>query len=131
MKNGEILTLYETLERISKNKDLKFNVRVGYAIMKNKEKLRQEAVLIYNMRREIIMEHGRAEGKDIVVSQEFIDETNRKIEDLMNIENDLQIIKFPAEVFNDYEMNMEDLEGLILMIEPFEFTGLPQEKTDG
>ena len=125
MKNGEILTLYETLERISKNKDLKFNVRVGYAIAKNKEKLRQEAVLIYNMRREIIMEHGRVEGKDIVVSQEFIDETNRKIEDLMNIENDLQIVKFPAEVFNDYEMNMEDLEGLMLMIEPFEFTGPP------
>ena len=61
MKNGEVLELYETLQRISQNKDLKFNVKLGYAMTKNKEKLRQEATIIYNLRRDIIMEHGKVE----------------------------------------------------------------------
>lgn len=121
MKNGEVLTLYETLERISKNKDLKFNVKVGYIIAKNKEKLRQEAILIYNMHREIIMEHGKINGKDIIVPKEFIDEVNQKINDLMDIENDVNVIKVQAEAFDNLELNIEDIEGLMIMVQPFEF----------
>ena len=58
MKNGEVLTLYETLERISRNKELKFNVKLGYIMARNKEKLRQEALIIYDQRRQILMEYG-------------------------------------------------------------------------
>ena len=123
MKNGEVLELYETLQRISQNKELKFNVALGYAMAKNKEKLRQEATIIYGLRRDIIMEHGRIDGKDIVVSNEYIDETNKKINDLMDIENDVKIILVPIDVFDDLELNMEDIEGLMKMVQPFEFTG--------
>ena len=40
MKNGDILTAYETLLRLSSNPDLKFNVALGYTLARNKEKLR-------------------------------------------------------------------------------------------
>ena len=130
MKNGEVLELYETLQRISQNKDLRFNVKLGYAMAKNKEKLRQEAAIIYNLRRDIIMEHGRVDGKDIIVPKEYVDEVNKKVNDLMDIENDVEIILVPINVFDELELNMEDIEGLMRMVQPFRFTGPPvlQEK---
>ena len=132
MKNGEVLELYETLQRISQNKDLRFNVKLGYAMAKNKEKLRQEAAIIYNLRRDIIMEHGRIDGKDIVVPNEYVDEVNKKVNDLMEIENDVEIILVPINAFDELELNMEDIEGLMRMVYPFEFTGPPiLKKTDG
>ncbi len=133
MKNGEVLELYETLQRISSNKDLKFNVKLGYAMAKNKERLRQEATIIYGLRRDIIMEHGRVDGKDIIVPNEYIDEVNQKINDLMDIENDVEVILVPVDAFENLELNMEDIEGLMRMVQPFVFTGPPilEEKTDG
>lgn len=132
MKNGEVLELYETLQRISQNKDLKFNVKLGYAMAKNKEKLRQEAAIIYNLRRDIIMEHGRVEGKDIVVPNEYVDEVNKKVNDLMEIENDVEIILVPIDAFEDLELNMEDIEGLMRMVQPFIITEPPiLEEKDG
>ena len=130
MKNGEVLELYETLQRISQNKELKFSVALGYVMAKNKEKLRQEATIIYGLRRDIIMEHGRIEGKDIVVPNEYVDEVNNKVNDLMEIENDVEITKVPIDLFENIELNMEDIEGLSGMIQPFRFTGTPilQEK---
>lgn len=125
MKNGEVIELYETLNRLSNNKDLKFNVKLGFIIAKNKEKLRQEATIIYGLRRDIIMEHGRVDGKDIIVPNEYIDEVNKKINDLMDIENDVEVILVPVDAFEDLELNMEDIEGLMRMVQPFKFTGPP------
>lgn len=123
MKNGDVITAYETLNRLSENRDLKFEIAVGYLLAKNKEKLRQEASLIYKMRQDIILEHGQLEGKNIVVPKEYIDETNEKIEELMNIENDIQLIQIPIEKLEHYELNMEDIDGIKEMIIPFAFTG--------
>ena len=132
MKNGEVLELYETLQRISQNKDLVFNVKLGYAMAKNKEKLRQEATIIQGLRRDIIMEHGRVDGKDIVVPNEYVDEVNKKVNDLMEIENDVEIILVPIDAFEDLELNMEDIEGLMRMVQPFIITELPiLQKKDG
>lgn len=115
--------MYETLTRIGNDPDLKFSVALGYTMAKNKEKLRQEAVIIYQMRRDIILEHGEPDGKDIVVPNEYVDEVNRKIDELMEIENDVQIMQVPVDLFDTIELNMEDIEGLSGMIQPFDFTG--------
>lgn len=118
MRNGEILTLYETLTRLSDNKTLKFPVPAGYALAKNKEKLRQEAQLIYEMRRKIVMEHGKLDGSNIVVPKEYIDDVNKKINELMEIETDINLITIPIDVFDGIELNIEDMEGLMYMITP-------------
>ena len=133
MKNGDILTAYETLQRISNNPDLKFNIAVGYILAKDKEILRQEAVIIYNMRRDIIMEHGKLDGKEIIVPNEYVEEVNQKINDLMNIENDVKLKLIPIDLLDKYELSMDDIDGLKDLIQPFEFTGPPiiEEKTDG
>lgn len=131
MKNGDVITAYETLNRLSENRDLKFEIAVGYLLAKNKEKLRQEASLIYKMRQDIILEHGRPEGKSIIVPSEYLDETNEKIEELMNIENDIKLTQIPIDMLEHYELNMEDIDGIKEMIIPFTFTGpITLEKTD-
>ena len=76
MKNGEVIELYETLNNLCNDSTLKLSVPVGYMFAKNKERLRQEAVVIYNERRKIIMEHGKLEGENIIVPKEFIDDVN-------------------------------------------------------
>lgn len=133
MKNGDILAAYETLQRISDDPNLKFNVALGYMLAKNKEILRQEAVIIYNMRREIIMEHGKIDGNEITVPSEYVDEINQKIDDLMNIESDVKIRQIPIDLLDKYELSMEDIEGLKELIQPFGFTeySITEEKTDG
>ena len=62
------------------------------------------------------MEHGKVEGKDIVVPNEYVDEVNKKVNDLMEIENDVEIILVPIDAFEDLELNMEDIEGLMRMV---------------
>lgn len=133
MKNGEVIELYETLNNLCNDPTLKLSVPVGYMFAKNKERLRQEAVVIYNERRKIIMEHGRLEGEDIIVPKEFIDEVNQKINDLMNIENDVQVQQIPIELLEHYEFSMKDIEKLVPIIQPIEFTGPPilETKIDG
>lgn len=125
MKNGEILTTYETLQRISENRELKFNVVAGYLLAKNKEKLRQEAVLIYDQRKQIILEHGKIDEDVIRVPTEYISETNEKINQLMEIENNVELTKIPIDVFEECKMSMEDIEGLSAIIAPFEVSGPP------
>ena len=125
MRNGDVIKLYETLDRISANKELKFNVKVGYILAKNKEKLRQEAIIIYNERRKIILEYGNTQGNDIIVPKDKIDEVNSKLDDLFDIENDVEIIQLPLGAFEDYKLNMEDIEGLEKLFYPVEFTGPP------
>ena len=54
----------------------------------------------------------------------------KKVNELMEIENDVEIILVPIDAFKDLELNMEDIEGLMRMVQPFRFTGPPilQEK---
>lgn len=126
MKNGEILTLYETLKRLTENKELKFNVMAGYILAKDKEILRQEAAIIYKMRQDIIMEHGKFEGKDIIVPTEYIDEVNQKINELMNIENNIKLKELPVDLIENLNLNLEDIEGLSILIQPFIISNLPE-----
>ena len=125
MKNGEILTLYETLKRLTENKELKFNVMAGYILAKDKEILKQEAILIYKMRQDIIMEHGKFEGNDIIVSQEYIDEVNQKINELMEIENEIELRQISLDLIKNVNLNLEDMEGLVPLLYDLEFTSEP------
>lgn len=133
MKNGDILVLYETLKRISEDKEIKLNVVAGYILAKNKEKLRQEAALIYKMRQDIIMEHGELKGSTIIVPKEYIDEVNQQINDLMEIDTEIELTKVPIETLEDCKLTIGEIESLSSIIQPFEFTeaAILEEKTDG
>lgn len=125
MKNGDILALYETLKRISEDKEIKLNVVAGYILAKNKEKLRQEAALIYKMRQDIIMEHGELKGNTIIVPKEYIDEVNQKINDLMEIDTETELTKVSIEMLDGCQLTMGEIESLSNIIEPFDLINPP------
>lgn len=117
MKNGEVIKLYEALSRICSQKDLKLKVSMGYTFLKNKEKLYPEAKIIYEMRQQILMEYGTEDKNgDIVVLKENIEEVSQKINDLMDIENDVEVSMISLEDLEGYELNMEDIEAIQYMI---------------
>ena len=69
------------------------------------------------MRQNILMQYGtRDKNGDIVVLRENIDEVNQKINELMDIDNLVDIIKIPFEDIENYELNIEDIEGIRYMI---------------
>lgn len=66
------------------------------------------------------MEYGQVDEDDsrnITIPRDKIDEVNQKINDLMSIESNLSIIKLSADAFDDNELNIEDLEGLMPMLD--------------
>ena len=69
------------------------------------------------MRQKILMEYGtRDKNGDIIVLRENIDEVNQKINELMDIDNLIDIIKISFEDIENYELNIEDIEGIRYMI---------------
>jgi len=63
------------------------------------------------------MQYGtKDKNGDIVVLRENIDEVNQKINELMDIENSIEIIKISLEELDLYEMHMENIEGIQYMI---------------
>lgn len=120
LKNADVLILYETLGRLMDNKELKFNVKVGYLMAKNKAALESIANLVYDMRREIVLTYGTSDGEEIQIPKESIEELNSKVEELMNVENEVEIIQIPIEMLEKSEMSFEDIVGLTYMIQPFD-----------
>lgn len=63
------------------------------------------------------MEYGtRDKNGDIIVLRENIDEVNQKINELMEIDNLVDITKISFEDIENYELNIEDIEGIRYMI---------------
>ena len=133
MTNGEVLKLYNALENISANKDLKFNFQIGYALAKNREILRNEVKIISELRTKIFSEYGEANDKgDIIIPKEKIDLTGRKIEELMGMENPVEILMLSIDAFDstDNQLNLDDMAGLSYMIYIPEYTSGPIEKQE-
>lgn len=131
MTNGEVLNLFETLERISRNKDLKFKVGVGFLMAKNREILRPEAKIIYQLRQDIINEYAtQQDNGDLLVPKLKIDEVNNKINELMGLQNDVRIWQISIEEFDGegIELGLEDFNGLMHMLYIPEYTGKPIEE---
>ena len=131
MTNGEVLNLFETLERISRNKELKFKVSVGFLLAKNREILRPEAKIIYKMRQDIINEYAMPTNNgDYLIPKDKIDEVNEKINELMKLENDVRVWQISIDEFDGdgIELGLEDFNGLIHILYVPEYTSEPIEE---
>lgn len=132
MTNKEILKLNETLNRLMMNRDLKFNVRVGYLFAKNRALIQQDVQLIDDIRQKILREFGTVQDNgDIVVPKENFKIVQDKLNDLMNVEIELPLVQIPVDEFEAIELPLEDINGLKPIIMDFEYTSGPiYEKTE-
>ena len=119
MTNGEILKLYNTLEYLNSDTNLKFSIKVGYAFAKNLEILKPEVKIISNLRQQIIKDFGiPGDNGDIIIPKAKLDEFNEKLNELMGIENNTEIFLLPIEAFNEFtdKLSLKDISGLSIMI---------------
>lgn len=132
MTNKEILKLNETLNRLMMNRDLKFNVRVGYLFAKNRALIQQDVQLIGDIRQKILREYGTVQDNgDIVVPKESFKMVQDKLDDLMNVEVELPLVEIPVDEFEEIELPLEDIDGLKPIIMDFMYTSGPiYEKTE-
>ena len=114
MTNEELLRLYETLNRITNNKDLTFDIKLGYYFAKNKAAIRDEAILLYNTRQKLMLEYGELQDNgDIIIKKELVETVQKKLDEIMKIENNIQITPILISDFNKLQLPLEDIEGLM------------------
>lgn len=134
MKNKDILKLYETLNRLMMDSDKKFSVRLGFMLMKNRALIESDAKLIMEMRNKLLHQYGELqENGDIVIAKDKVDEIQKKLDELMNINVDMILAQVPIEEFEEIELPLDDINGLRPLIMDFAYTSNPiyeEEKTE-
>lgn len=134
MKNRDILKLYETLNRLMMDSDKKFSVRLGFMLMKNRALIESDAKLILEMRNKLLHQYGELqENGDIVIAKDKVDEIQKKLDELMDVEVNVAFMQIPIEEFEEIELPLDDINGLRPLIMDFAYTSYPiyeEEKTE-
>lgn len=123
MTNGELLRLYETLDKLIQNHDYKFIVRIGYLLAKNRAAIRDDAAMIYTARQNIMLENGELkENGDIIIPGDKVQEVQKQIDELMKV--DVNVVISPINIYEFEEsLSLEEIEGLMPILEEPLMTG--------
>ena len=123
LTNKKILNDAMTIGAIS-NKELP--IKVSYALAKNISKLEKE-LEIYNKEREKLIEKYSVKDKNnktvidennqIQIKDECLEDWNKDIKELQDIEVEIDIHKFKLEELNGYNMTPAELMAIDYMIE--------------
>ena len=126
MTNEELLRLYETLNRITNNREMTFDIKLGYYFAKNKAAIRDEAILLYNTRQELMLKYGELqENGDIIIKKDLVDVVQAKLDEIMKIETNVQVTPILITDFDKLQLTLEDIEGLMPILEEPWMTGPP------
>lgn len=123
LTNKKILNNAMTIGTIS-NKELP--IKVSYALVKNISKLEKE-LEIYNKEREKLIEKYSVKDTDdktvidennqIKIQDKYLEDWNKDIKELQEIEVEIDIHKFKLEELNGYNMTAAELMAIEYMIE--------------
>lgn len=123
LTNKKILNDAMAIGTIS-NKELP--IKVSYALAKNIAKLDKE-IEIYNKERQKLIDKysvKNADGKTVIdennqikIQDKFLDDWNKDIKELQDIEVEIDIHKFKLEELNGYNMTPAELMAINYMLE--------------
>lgn len=123
LSNGRILNDAQSLGSIS-NKELP--IKVSYAIAKNISKIESE-LKVYNTQKQKLIEKYSEKGEDgktlidaenkIKIQDEYLENWNRDIEELLAIENEVDIHTFDISLLEGFSMSPSELMLIDYMIE--------------
>lgn len=123
LSNERILNDAQSLGSIS-NKELP--IKVSYAIAKNISKIESE-LKVYNTQKQKLIEKYSEKGEDgktlidaenkIKIQDEYLENWNRDIEELLAIENEVDIHTFDISLLEGFSMSPSELMLIDYMIE--------------
>lgn len=115
MKNTEILSIVSTLNRLDYSKT-NMPVKVGYTILKNRQKMRQVIEPFEEMRNSIFKKYSN--GKEALTPQdEGYTECLNEMESISNEEQELDLKKIKLADLEGVELPAEMISALMCMIE--------------
>ena len=115
MTNNEIYTINSNLMDVFKKEDntYYFSAKINFLIQKNKKNIMDAAIDIEKVRLEIINKY---KGDNDQIPSDKIDEVNKELNDLLNIEQEVTIYKIPFEDLEGIEFTSAQANALMFMI---------------
>lgn len=115
MTNNEIYSINSNLMDVFKKEDntYYFSAKINFLIQKNKKNIMDAAIDIEKVRLEIINKY---KGDNDQIPSDKIDEVNKELNDLLNIEQEVTIYKIPFEDLEGIEFTSAQANALMFMI---------------
>lgn len=116
--NRDILLLYETINSLEKEPKIAFTIKVSYALAKNKKIIEPDVEVIEQLRKNIFLEFGKPnENGDIIIPWDKSEEMNKKLEELMSIESekDLILISLDEMIDSEEKIDVKTMSGLLII----------------
>lgn len=117
LKNEQIVELYEALEKITSDKEQVLSVGLAYKLLRAKQLLKEEAQLIYTLKKQIWLKYGTIdEDKQISIAKEQLQDVVTEISLLYGLEVDIDIPTVKLSELDGLGLNLEEIDGLKYMI---------------
>ncbi len=116
--NRDILQLYEAISSLEKESKVAFNIKVSYALAKNKKTIESDVEIIEQLRKNIFLELGKPnESGDIIIPWDKTEEMNGRLEELMSIESEKDLILIPLDEMMESEekIDVKTMSGLLII----------------
>lgn len=118
MKNKQI---YEYAQKLSifSNFNLKMPVRIGFYLQKNIQQIQQAFEYIDQSRLNIGARFGvlNEQGTGYDIPPEKLNEANRELNTLFELEQEINIHKFKLEDFEGIDLTFQEMSAIMFMIE--------------
>lgn len=119
LKNEQIVELYEALEKITSDKEQVLSVGLAYKLLRAKQLLKEEAQLIYTLKKQIWLKYGTIdEDKQISIAKEQLQDVVTEISLLYGLEVDIDIPTVKLSELDGLGLNLEEIDGLKYIINP-------------
>ena len=115
MTNREILNVIHGLAELREIK-VPLNIKTSYILARNDKILSEYATIINSKQIELYKKWGNIEDNKIVVPLEKKENLENDLEELLNIDNKVQIVKLHLQDFGDVEIPFNILEDLFPII---------------
>ena len=120
LTNNEIYMYAQNLMMAFEDKDQKLPIKISFYLQKNKNTLLQLAQDIEQSRLEIARSYGKLdeETSQYIISPEKMEEANKELNDLFNLEQDVQIYTINIDSFgDDLTITTAQMEAIMFMID--------------
>lgn len=123
MTNADILAFYNELYKMNKKEEetgesIFRNIKVNFAIRRNKEKL-LPILKAYEESRQQIFDKYKSEEDDskIQIRMECAKQYSEDMNELLNIENEVDIHSVPIDSLSECNLTMSEMDAIYFMIE--------------
>lgn len=120
MTNKKIIEKYEQLKENFNDNSKYFPAKITFIIQKNISILKKLSEEIYFIRDNIIQHYGNPDfenNETYIISEEYRDIAQKELDDLIEMEQEVHILKLKISDIENLEFTMNQMEAIMFMIE--------------